>query len=45
MSGHVEFVVEEAALGQAFSEYFRFSVTHSTDCSTLTITHHPGIAQ
>jgi hypothetical protein len=45
--GHVGFVVDKAALGQVFSEYFG-SVSpaiHSTDCSTLIIIHHPGLVQ
>jgi hypothetical protein len=45
-SGHVEFVVDNVALGQVFSKYFDFSANlHSTDCSTLIIIYHPGLAQ
>jgi hypothetical protein len=47
MLGRVEFVVDKAALGQIFSEYFSFPCQYSTDCSTLIITtiHHPGPVQ
>jgi hypothetical protein len=38
----VEFVVNKAALGQVFSEFFGFLATNSTDCSTLIIVHRPG---
>jgi hypothetical protein len=37
--GHVGFVVDKVALGQAFSKYFGFP------CSTLIIIYHPGLVQ
>jgi hypothetical protein len=39
-SGHVGFVVNKAALGQAFSWYFISPAKHSTDCSSFIIVHH-----
>jgi hypothetical protein len=39
-SGHVGFVVDKAAQGQVFSEYFGFPASHSTDCSTFIVIHH-----
>jgi hypothetical protein len=43
-SGHVGFVVDEVALGQVFSKYFRFPAnSHSTDCSTLIIIYLQGL--
>jgi hypothetical protein len=40
-SSHVGFVVDKVALGQVFSEYFRFPANlHSTNFSTITIDHH-----
>jgi hypothetical protein len=35
---HVGFVVDKAALGQVFSEYFGFTANHSTDFSIIIIT-------
>jgi hypothetical protein len=34
----VGFVVDKAALGQVFSEYFGFLANHSTDFSIIIIT-------
>jgi hypothetical protein len=43
-SGHVGFVVDNAALGQVFSEYVGSLANYCTDCSTMIINHHhPGI--
>jgi hypothetical protein len=41
------FVVDEAALGQVFSEYFGFPAnSHFIDCSTIIIIIcHPGLVQ
>jgi hypothetical protein len=36
----VEFVVDEVALRQVFSEYFGH---HSTNCSTITTVYHLGL--
>jgi hypothetical protein len=45
-SGHVGFVVDKAALGQVFSEYFGFPWQSSfTNCSTITIIYHLRLAQ
>jgi hypothetical protein len=41
----VGFVVDKAALGQVFSSTSVSPATHSTDCSALTIVHHPGLVQ
>jgi hypothetical protein len=45
-SGHVGFMANKVALGQGFSEYFVSPAkSHSTDCSTITIIHHPKLVQ
>jgi hypothetical protein len=42
----VGFVVDKVALGQVFSEYFRFPANlHSTNFFKITITYHPGLVQ
>jgi hypothetical protein len=42
----VGFVVDKVALAKVFSEYFGSPATlHSTNFSTITITHHPGLVQ
>jgi hypothetical protein len=39
-------VVDKAALGQVFSEYFGFPANlYSTNFYTITITYHPGLIQ
>jgi hypothetical protein len=35
---HVRFVVDKAALGQVFSEYFGFPANHSTNFTIIIIT-------
>jgi hypothetical protein len=40
----VGFVVDNVALGQAFSDYFGlFANSHSTDCATFVIIYNPGL--
>jgi hypothetical protein len=41
----MEFMVDKAALGQVFSDYFGFPCHHSTDFSILIIIHHPELVQ
>jgi hypothetical protein len=43
----VGFVVDKVALGKVFSEYILVSPAnlHSTNFSTITITHHPRLVQ
>jgi hypothetical protein len=42
----MEFVVDKVPLRQVFSEYFGLLANfYSSDCSTLVIIYHPGLAQ
>jgi hypothetical protein len=39
-------MVDKAALGQVFSEYFGSRANlYSTNCSTITVAYHPGLVQ